>query len=210
MVFPANARALMLPPSGRGVLLGDDKYALPVVGRPRHRAAIDKLSSGRKFRSAALLTRAGRDYDRYGVMITIRGQEVGFLPWIDGRDFRKRLREAGFLEAVCKAEITGEHVIGDSWDYVVVAIDASLPFAFMSTEEWRNHHTPADERELAVRGGHQKIASVIQSLKSILKASSLRGLRKTPPNPRSQLSSAERRPARSGRPQNPRPGSGSN
>jgi hypothetical protein len=204
-MFPGNARALLLPPSGRGVLVGDDKYTLPVVGKPRHRAAIDKLSSGRKFRSAALLTRAGRDYDRYGVMVTIRGQEVGFLPWIDGRDFRKRLREAGFLEAVCKAEITGDHVIDDSWDYVGVAIDASLPFAFMSPEEWRNHHTPADERELAVRGGHQKIASVIQSLKlSFLKASSLRGLRKTP------FSSAERRPARSGRPQNPRLGSGSN
>jgi hypothetical protein len=72
-------------------------------------------------------------------MVTIRGQEVGFLPWIDGHHFRKRLREAGFLEAVCKAEITGEHVIGDSWDYVGVAIDALMPLTFMSPEEWHNH-----------------------------------------------------------------------
>jgi hypothetical protein len=109
-------------------------------------------------------------------MVTIRGQEVGFLPYIDGRDFRRRLREAGFLEAVCKAEITGEHAIGDSWDYVGVAIDAVLPFAFMSPDEWHNQHTPADEREPAVRGGHPKIVSVIESLgQSFLKASGLRG-----------------------------------
>jgi hypothetical protein len=175
-MFPANARTLLLRPSGRGVLLGDDNYNLPVVGKSRHRTAIDALSSGRKLRCAALLTRAGRDYDRYGVMVTIRGQEVGFLPYIDGRDFRRRLREAGFLEAVCKAEITGEHVIGDSWDYVGVAIDAVLPFAFMSPDEWHNQHTPADEREPAVRGGHPKIVSVIESLgQSFLKASGLRG-----------------------------------
>jgi hypothetical protein len=113
-------------------------------------------------------------------MVTIRGQEVGFLPWIDGHHFRKRLREAGFLEAVCKAEITGEHVIGDSWDYVGVAIDALMPFTFMSPEEWHNQHIPPDEREPAVRGSHQKIVSVIESLsQSLLKASSLRGLRYT-------------------------------
>jgi hypothetical protein len=172
-MFPGNARALLLPPSGRGVLLGDDKYTLPVVGKPRHRAAIDKLSSGRKFRSAALLTRAGRDYDRYGVMVTIRGQEVGFLPWIDGRDFRKRLREAGFLEAVCKAEITGDHVIGDSWDYVGLAIDALLPFTFVSPEEWRNQHTAPHEREPMARSSHSKVMTVIDGLgQSFLKASS--------------------------------------
>jgi hypothetical protein len=177
-MFPANARTLLLRPSGRGVLLGDDNYNFPVVGKSRHRTAIDKLSNGRKLRCAALLTRAGRDYDRYGVMVTIRGQEVGFLPYIDGRDFRHRLREAGFLEAVCKAEITGEHVFGDSWDYVGVAIDAFLPFTFMSPEEWHNQHTPTDEREPAVRGSHQKIVRVIESLgQSFLKASRLRGWR---------------------------------
>lgn len=180
MVFPANARALMLPPSGRGVLLGDDRYSLPVVGEARHRAAIDKLLSGGKLRCTALLTREGRDYDPHGVMVTVRGQEVGFLPWMEGHDFREGLRAAGFLEAVCKAEITGEHVIGDSWNFVGVAIDASLPFSFMSLEEWHNQRTSTDERELAVRGSHRKISSVIQTLRqSFLKASSLPGLRKT-------------------------------
>lgn len=169
----------MLPPSGRGVLLGDDRYSLPVVGKARHRAAIDNLLSGHKLRCAALLTRSGRDYDRLGVTVTIRGEEVGFLPWFDGRDFRKGLRAAGFLEAVCKAEVTGKHMIGDSWDYVGVTIDASLPFTFMSPEEWHDQHTPTDGRELAVRGSHQKIGNVIQSLRqSFLKASSLPGLRK--------------------------------
>ena len=179
MVFPANARALMLPPSGRGVLLGDDRYSLPVVGEARHRAAIDKLLSGGKLRCTALLTREGRDYDPHGVMVTVRGQEVGFLPWMEGHDFREGLRAAGFLEAVCKAEITGEHVIGDSWNYVGVAIDASLPFTFMSPKEWHNQRTSTDERELAVRGSHRKISSVIQTLRqSFLNASSLPGLRK--------------------------------
>jgi hypothetical protein len=178
-MFPANARALMLPPSGRGVLLGDDRYSLPIVGKARHRAAIDSLLSGGKLRCAALLTRSGRDYDRLSVTITIRGEEVGFLPWFDGRDFRKALRAAGFLEAVCKAEVTGKHMIGDSWDYVGVTIDASVPFTFMSPEEWHNQQNPADERELPVRGSYQRIGRVIQSLRqSFLKASSLPGLRK--------------------------------
>jgi hypothetical protein len=180
MVFPANARELMLPPSGRGVLLGDDRYSLPVVGEARHRAAIDKLLSGGKLRCTALLTREGRDYDPHGVMVTVRGQEVGFLPWMEGHDFREGLRAAGFLEAVCKAEITGEHVIGDSLNFVGVAIDASLPFTFMSLKEWHNQRTSTDERELAVRSSHRKIASVIQTLRqSFLNASSLPSLRKT-------------------------------
>src|SRR5262249_476289 len=84
------------------------------------------------------------------------------------------------LEAICKAEITGEHVIGNSWNYVGVAVDASLPFTFMSLEEWHNQRTSTDERELAVRGSHRKISSVIQTLKqSFFKASSLLGLWKT-------------------------------
>ncbi len=47
-MFPASARALPLPPSGRGVLLGDGTFRLRVD-------------------------------DRHGIMVTIRGQEVGFL-----------------------------------------------------------------------------------------------------------------------------------
>jgi hypothetical protein len=55
-----------------------------------------------------------------------------------------------------------------------------MPFTFMSPEEWHNQHIPPDEREPAVRGSQQKIVSVIESLsQSLLKASSLRGLRYT-------------------------------
>jgi hypothetical protein len=103
-MFRANARALLLPPSGCGVLLGDGTFSLPVMGKARHRAALDKLSGGRKLRCAALLTRDGRDYDPHGVMVTIRGHEVGFLFWMDSSDFRDRLRQVGFLEAVCKLD----------------------------------------------------------------------------------------------------------
>jgi hypothetical protein len=54
-MFPANARTLLLRPSGRGVLLGDDNYNLPVVGKSRHRTAIDALSSGRKLVQAVTM-----------------------------------------------------------------------------------------------------------------------------------------------------------
>jgi hypothetical protein len=140
-MFPANARALLLPPSGCGVLLGDGTFSLPLMGKARHRAALDKLSGGGRLRCAALLTRDGRDYDPHGVMVTIKGQEVGFLFWMDSHDFRDRLRQAGFLEAVCKLEVTGNHRVSDGWDLVGATIDASLPFAFISPDEWHRRHT---------------------------------------------------------------------
>jgi hypothetical protein len=146
-MFPANTRTLLLPPSGCGVLLGDGTFRLPVVGKARHRAAIDRLSAGMQLRCAALLSRDGRDYDREGVMVTIREEEVGFLPWMDSRDLRIRLRNAGFLEAVCKAEIGSDHILSDEWDYVGVKIDASFPFALISPEEWHKQHAPNDAQE---------------------------------------------------------------
>jgi len=112
-MFPANARALLLPPSGCGVLLGDETFRLPVIGKARHRAALDKVSAGSRLRCAALLTRNGRDYDRDGIMVTIREEEVGFLPSMDSHDLRVRLRDAGYLEAGCKAEITSNHVLSE-------------------------------------------------------------------------------------------------
>lgn len=135
-MFPANARALLLPPSGRCVLLGDGRFRFPVVGRARHRAALDELSKGRRLRRAALLTPGGGDYDPDSVTVTMRDLEVGFLPWMDGREFRGDLRRAGFAEAVCGAEITNEHSSGDSWDYVGVCLDAFLPFTFVAPDDW--------------------------------------------------------------------------
>jgi hypothetical protein len=127
-----------MPPRGRGVLLGDGAYRFPVMGKARHRAALEEISAGQSLRCAALLTPNGRDYDSFGVMVSIRGQEVGFLHWMDGYDFRNRLRKAGFLEAVCKAKITEGHPAGDGWDYVGVAIDAFWPFTFAGTDEWHS------------------------------------------------------------------------
>jgi hypothetical protein len=102
-----------MPPHGRGVLLGDGAYRFPDIGKARHRAALEEISAGQSLRCAALLTPNGRDYDSFGVMVSIRGREVGFLHWMDGHDFRNRLRKAGFLEAVCKAKITQDHPPGD-------------------------------------------------------------------------------------------------
>lgn len=86
------------------MLLGDGQFRFRIVGTKRHRAALGELSAGRKLRCAALLTPEGGDYDPESVTITIRDREVGFLPWMDGRDFRRNLRQAGFAEAVCGAE----------------------------------------------------------------------------------------------------------
>jgi hypothetical protein len=168
-VLPANARALLLPPSGRGVLLGDGTFSLPVMGTARHRAALDKLSGGQPMRCAALLTRDGREYDPRGVMVTIKGQEVGFLLWMDGHDFRDRLRQAGFLEAVCKLEVTGNHRVGDGWDLVGATIDATLPFAFMSPDEWHRRHTQ-DNESVAPRL-HSSNSNTLSALLKALKQS---------------------------------------
>jgi hypothetical protein len=168
-VLPANARALLLPPSGRGVLLGDGTFSLPVMGTARHRAALDKLSGGQPMRCAALLTRDGREYDPRGVMVTIKGQEVGFLLWMDGHDFRDRLRQAGFLEAVCKLEVTGNHRVGDGWDLVGATIDATLPFAFMSPDEWHKRHTQ-DNESVAPRL-HSSNSNTLSALLKALKQS---------------------------------------
>jgi hypothetical protein len=181
-MFPANARALLLPPSGTGVLLGDGTFSFRIVGRARHRAALDKLSAGRKLRCAALLTHNGRDYDPDGIMVTIKGKEIGFLLWIHGHDFCTSLRQAGFVEAACKAEITGDHEISDQWDFVGATIDASLPFDFISHEELRMCHARGDKsptpRSHSVKG--KTLTTVLKRFKqSILKPASLRGANKS-------------------------------
>ena len=172
-MFPANARALLLPPSGCGVLLGDGTFRLPVIGKARHRAALDKVSAGSRLRCAALLTRNGRDYDRDGIMVTIREEEVGFLPWMDSHDLRVRLRDAGYLEAVCKAEITGNHVLSEGWDYVGVTIDACHPFTVISAQEWHDQHALGDQEGSRVLIGDgpsrtsNRLSNVFRSLQQL-------------------------------------------
>jgi hypothetical protein len=171
-LFPANARALLMPPRGRGVLLGDGAYRFPVIGKARHRAALEEISAGQSLRCAALLTPNGRDYDSFGVMVSIRGREVGFLHWMDGHDFRNRLRKAGFLEAVCKAKITTVRLAGDGWDYVGVTIDAFRPFTFTGTDEWHSRRAQRD-------AGVKPFPTVLKTFrKSLLQQASLRSLRK--------------------------------
>jgi hypothetical protein len=62
-MFPANARTLLLRPSGRGVLLGDDNYNLPVVGKSRHRTAIDAVVGAGKSTLTAHLAALPVDLD---------------------------------------------------------------------------------------------------------------------------------------------------
>jgi hypothetical protein len=178
-LFPANARALLMPPRGRGVLLGDGAYGFPVIGKARHRAALEEISAGQSLRCAALLTPNGRDYDSFGVMVSIRGREVGFLHWMDGHDFRNRLRKAGFLEAVCKAKITGDQLTADGWDYVGVTIDAFRPFTFTGTDEWHSRHAHLDRPLFRSTSGGAGLSTVLKTFrKSLLQQASLRRLRK--------------------------------
>src|SRR5262249_7018680 len=98
-------------------------------------------------------------------------------------------RRTPFSQAVARGRVSGSGMQSGNnrracyrgfMGLVGVAIDALMPFTFMSPEEWHDQHIPPDEREPAVRGSHQKIVSVIESLsQSLLKASSLRGLRYT-------------------------------
>jgi hypothetical protein len=178
-LFPANARALLMPPRGRGVLLGDDAYRFPVIGKARHRAALEEISAGQSLRCAALLTPNGRDYDSFGVMVSIRGREVGFLHWMDGHDFRNRLRKAGFLEAVCKAKITEDHLAGDGWEYVGVTIDAFRPFTFTGTDEWHSRRAQRDRPLLRSTSGGAGLSTVLKTFrKSLFQQASLPSLRK--------------------------------
>jgi hypothetical protein len=139
-MFPANAKTLLVPPRGRGVLLGDEAFQFLVVGTLQHQAELEKIAGSRNhlLRCAALLTpQLTNPYDPEGIAVTIHRQEVGFLPWMDGRDFRHALHMAGYAEAACEAEIVGKRDSGDGeWEYVGVRLNACLPFTIMSADDW--------------------------------------------------------------------------
>lgn len=108
-------------------------------------------------------------------MVSIRGREVGFLHWMDGHDFRNRLRKAGFLEAVCKAKITEDRLAGDGWDYVGVTIDAFRPFTFAGTDERHSRRAQRDRPLLRSTSGGAGLSTVLKTFRK-----SLSGRRRCP------------------------------
>ncbi len=138
-MFPANARALMVRPRGRGVLLGDEAFQLNVVGTVQHQMVLEKIGGGRsRVRCAALLIlQPENSYERDEVAVTIHDREVGFLPFMDRGEFVRALRLTGYADAACEAEIMGGWKRRDGdWEYVGVRLNACLPFTIVSADDW--------------------------------------------------------------------------
>ena len=104
-MFPANARALMVRPRGRGVLLGDEAFQLNVVGTVQHQMVLEKIGGGRsQVRCAALLIlQPENSYERDGVAVTIHDREVGFLPFMGPG----RVCSRPAADGICRCRLRG-------------------------------------------------------------------------------------------------------
>jgi hypothetical protein len=125
------------------VIIGDGKYAFPVVGESHHEVILDQLVGGRSEegahqRCAALLVpQPDHPYDPDAIAVSIRGHEVGFLPRNVAGEFLAALRAGGFGRAACEAVIVGgwDRGEGDRGNFGV-RLNACRPFRLQSAEDW--------------------------------------------------------------------------
>jgi hypothetical protein len=134
-------------PSARGVVAGDLKFEMHVVGTSHYQDALKNICGDRTSESAhhycaALLAPQPRNpYSRHAVVVTIDGYEVGHLEHGADRDFLQALRKEGFADAACEAEIVGGWDRGgDHTGYFGIRLNATLPFNLYPAKEWHRGH----------------------------------------------------------------------
>jgi len=135
-------------PPERGVLIGDNGFALHVVGTSWHQAALvdlfgERTPQGVHHYCAALLTpQPDNPHDRHAVAVTIHGIEVGHMERDVAPDFLAGLRRGGFADAASEAIIVGGWDRGGhDWGYFGVRLNAFMPFECVTAEvyEQRRH-----------------------------------------------------------------------
>ena len=98
-----------------GSLQGPGTYEIEVVGESHYQSALASICGGRSENSvkkhvqATLVLEDQNPHDNQAVRIDVSDKTVGYLPRDTARNYRIRLREAGYPRLIghCNAEIRG-------------------------------------------------------------------------------------------------------
>lgn len=98
-----------------GDLPGPGAYGVEIVGESKYQRTLEKICGGREEESARKKVKAllvledGNPHDSEAVRVDIDGETVGYLARKEARQYRARLKEAGYpsLLGRCDAIIVG-------------------------------------------------------------------------------------------------------
>lgn len=96
-------------------LPGPGTYSVDIVGESKYQLALEAICGGRTDESqerivvATLIHEDGNPYDNKAIRVDIEGKTVGYLSRENARQYRKRIKEAGYsgITATCSAMIVG-------------------------------------------------------------------------------------------------------
>jgi hypothetical protein len=133
-----------------GVVIGDGKFAFPVVATNHHQDFLTALTGGRAqasahhYCAALLVPQPNNPYSKHAVAVQVRGLLIGHLPDDCSADFLTGLRHAGYHRAACEAIIVGRWDRGDNdQGSFGVRLNARMPFQFLSADQWQQLHNRA-------------------------------------------------------------------
>jgi HIRAN domain len=112
---PSRPRSSATPTNPVGSLQGPGTYETEVVGESHYQPALASICGGRsvdgvkKHVQATLVLEDQNPHDNQAVRIDVSDKTVGYLPRDTARNYRIRLREAGYPRLIghCNAEIRG-------------------------------------------------------------------------------------------------------
>ena len=126
-----------------GVLLGDGAFAFPIVGESHYQRELETICGGKNkegahYRHAALLLpEPSNPYDKHAVCVKIFNSTVGYLSRDVAPDFLSALRLTDYVAIASEAKIVGGwHRRGEEDGYFGVRLNAMMPFAFVSADEY--------------------------------------------------------------------------
>src|SRR4030042_2459327 len=96
-------------------LPGPGTYSLDIVGESNYQSSLEKMCGGQteegheKIVQATLIHEDDNPYDNKAIRVDIDGMTVGYLSRENAREYRKRLKKAGYpgITATCSAIIVG-------------------------------------------------------------------------------------------------------
>lgn len=101
-----------------GNLSGPGTYSVDIVGESNYQSELEQICGGRTDESQEMIVEAvlihedDNPYDKKAIRVDIRGKTVGYLSRENARQYRKKLKEAGYsgITATCFAKV--EKAIG--------------------------------------------------------------------------------------------------
>lgn len=96
-------------------LPGPGTYSVDIVGESKYQSSLEAICGGRadesqeKIAVATLVHEDNNPYDNKAIRIDIEGMTVGYLSRENARQYRKKIKEAGYpgVTATCSAMIVG-------------------------------------------------------------------------------------------------------